>query len=171
MASACALPWQAQQAAKRQTPIRCGSSGVLIPIFIAHSALLKTCTVQCRCSAVVSHCMQVLDYRRAQTRRRCSAPPGRAYNTHAAAGRNHLCRIICMQVLGLSPGADSEAVQRSYRRAKNDARGNKERLEKIEAAHTSIMMSGLSARMKVGWRKFAGKSCWQSAQFARGRRD
>lgn len=54
------------------------------------------------------------------------------------------------QVLGLSPGANSEAVQRSYRRALNDAKGNKGRIEKIEAAHTSIMMSGLTARLKVG---------------------
>jgi DNA polymerase delta subunit 1 len=53
-------------------------------------------------------------------------------------------------VLGLSPGANSEAVQRSYRRAINEARGDKARIEKIEAAHTSIMMSGLTARMKGG---------------------
>lgn len=57
--------------------------------------------------------------------------------------------LIRSQVLGLSPGANSEAVQRSYRRAKNDAKGDKSRIEKIEAAHTSIMMSGLSQRMKV----------------------
>ncbi len=59
---------------------------------------------------------------------------------------------IYRQVLGLSPGANSEAVQRSYRRALNDAKraNDKGRVENIEAAHTSIMMSGLTARMKVG---------------------
>ena len=55
------------------------------------------------------------------------------------------------QVLGLSPGtATSETVQRAYKRALNDAKGDKSRVDKIEAAHTSIMMSGLNKRMQVG---------------------
>jgi hypothetical protein len=60
-----------------------------------------------------------------------------------------LTSFTSMQALGLSPNANSEAVQRSYRRALNDAKGDKGRIEKIEAAHTRIMMSGLTQRMKV----------------------
>ena len=64
-----------------------------------------------------------------------------------------------MQALGLSPNANSEAVQRSYRRALNDAKGDKARVEKIEAAHTRIMMSGLTQRMKV-CRIFLTSAVW-----------
>ena len=55
------------------------------------------------------------------------------------------------QVLGLSPGANTEAVQRSYRRALNDANraDDKARIEKIESAHSRIMMAGLQSRIKV----------------------
>ena len=62
---------------------------------------------------------------------------------------NFLKSFTRAQALGLSPNANSEAVQRSYRRALNDAKGDKGRIEKIEAAHTRIMMSGLTQRMKV----------------------
>lgn len=56
------------------------------------------------------------------------------------------------KVLGLQPGADSERVQRAYRRAVNDAEraGDKAKLDALETAHTSIMMSGLSARLQGG---------------------
>lgn len=56
------------------------------------------------------------------------------------------------KVLGLKTGADSERVQRAYRRAVNDAEraGDKSKIEKLEAAHTRIMMSGLSARLQGG---------------------
>lgn len=66
-----------------------------------------------------------------------------------------------LQVLGLKPGADSERVQRAYRRAVNDAEreGNKSKIETLEAAHTKIMMSGLSARLQVGVQLRSGQCC------------
>jgi hypothetical protein len=41
-------------------------------------------------------------------------------------------------VLGLSPGASHEDVQRSYNRALHDAKGDKQRVDIIEAAHRNI---------------------------------
>jgi DNA polymerase delta subunit 1 len=43
------------------------------------------------------------------------------------------------QVLGVSPGASREAVQRSYSRALHDAKGDQSRIDKIEAAHLQII--------------------------------
>ena len=38
----------------------------------------------------------------------------------------------------MSPGAPLEAVQRGYKRALHDAKGDKERVDIIEAAHRNI---------------------------------
>jgi DNA polymerase delta subunit 1 len=42
------------------------------------------------------------------------------------------------QVLGLSPGASHQDIDRSYKRMLNDAKGDKERVDIIEAAHRNI---------------------------------
>lgn len=55
-----------------------------------------------------------------------------------------------LQVLGLSRDANSDAVSRAYKKRLTDARGNDTEKAKIENAHSIIMMSQLSARMKVG---------------------
>lgn len=54
-----------------------------------------------------------------------------------------------VKVLGLSPGATSEQIQRAYNIKTRENRGNEEALSKIEAAHSSIMMSLLTSRLKV----------------------
>lgn len=53
-------------------------------------------------------------------------------------------------VLGLQPGADSQAVQRQYNKLTREHKGNEAMLSSIEAAHTSIMMSQLTNRMQGG---------------------
>ena len=54
-----------------------------------------------------------------------------------------------LQVLGLSRGADSNAVNRAYKRLVFENRQNDAEKARIESAHSSIMMSQLSARMKA----------------------
>jgi DNA polymerase delta subunit 1 len=54
-----------------------------------------------------------------------------------------------LQVLGLSQGANSEAVNRAYKRKVSEARGNDAAKARIENAHSAIMMSQLTARMKA----------------------
>ena len=55
----------------------------------------------------------------------------------------------CPQVLSLPKNADSEAILRAYRKKLRDNRGNDAALERIEAAHTAILMRGLSSRLAV----------------------
>ncbi len=52
-------------------------------------------------------------------------------------------------MLGLTRGANSDAVNRAYKRMITEARGNDAEKAKIENAHSSIMMFQLSARMKA----------------------
>ncbi len=52
-------------------------------------------------------------------------------------------------MLGLSRNADSEAVRRVYNRLVRENRGDDDAIARIENAHSTIMMSQLSARMKV----------------------
>lgn len=56
------------------------------------------------------------------------------------------------QVLGLRAGATSEEVQKKYNYMKREAtmKGDDDTISKIEAAHTTIMMSQLTSRMKGG---------------------
>ena len=56
---------------------------------------------------------------------------------------------LVLQVLGLSRTANSDAVNRAYKKKLADARGNDAEKAKIESAHSIIMMSQLSARMKA----------------------
>jgi DNA polymerase delta subunit 1 len=53
-----------------------------------------------------------------------------------------------LQVLGVPPGADSTAVQRAYKKRLSEAKGNDAELQRIEAAHSSLMMSALTSRMQ-----------------------
>ena len=55
----------------------------------------------------------------------------------------------CPQVLSLPKNADSEAILRAYRKKLRDNRGNDAALERIEAAHTALLMRGLSSRLAV----------------------
>lgn len=59
-------------------------------------------------------------------------------------GRSH-----CAQILGIDTDADTNAINRAYRQKKYDARNDPEASQRIEAAHSSLMMSALTARMKV----------------------
>ena len=67
--------------------------------------------------------------------------------------RYHLnwLKLTCspvLQVLELSSGADSAAIQRQYNKLKREKRGNDDAINKIEAAHSTLMMRNLSARMQ-----------------------
>lgn len=55
----------------------------------------------------------------------------------------------CMQVLSLPKNADSQAILRAYRNKLRDNKGNDDAIERIEAAHTAILMRGLSSRLSV----------------------
>lgn len=54
-----------------------------------------------------------------------------------------------MQVLGLSSKADSEAVSRSYKLKLREAAGDDAQKQRIESAHSSIMMASLTSRLQV----------------------
>ncbi len=45
--------------------------------------------------------------------------------------------------------ADSAAILRAYRNKLRDAKGNDAATERIEAAHTSLLMRGLNSRLTV----------------------
>lgn len=53
-------------------------------------------------------------------------------------------------MLGVPRDADSNTINRAYRQKKWDAKADAEALQRIEAAHSSLMMAALQARMKVG---------------------
>ena len=53
------------------------------------------------------------------------------------------------QVLGVRSDTSSETLQRAYRKRLSEAKGDKARTAAVEEAHSRIMMSNLSARMKV----------------------
>ena len=53
-------------------------------------------------------------------------------------------------MLGVEPDADNNAINRAYRVKRYEARGNEPLLAEIEAAHSKLMFSSLSARLKVG---------------------
>lgn len=56
------------------------------------------------------------------------------------------------QVLGLSPGAGPDAVNRAYNRLKRERRGDDAFIARLEAAHGSLMMAQLTARVKGGFK-------------------
>lgn len=51
------------------------------------------------------------------------------------------------QVLGLPKNADSQSIQRQYNKKRAEFKGNDAELSKIEAAHSSLMMSALTSRL------------------------
>jgi hypothetical protein len=63
------------------------------------------------------------------------------------------------QVLGLEAEADNNAVNRAYRVKRYEARGNEPLLAEIEAAHSQLMFSSLSARLKVSAATRAHRWC------------
>ncbi len=62
-------------------------------------------------------------------------------------------------VLGVPRDADSNAINRAYSQKKYAARGNDAAVQAIEAAHSALMMSALSARM-------SGKGVSRDVRFA-----
>ena len=53
------------------------------------------------------------------------------------------------QVLGIPRNADSVTLQRAYKKKLSDAKGNEAAVQRIEAAHSNIMMSSLTSRLQV----------------------
>jgi len=73
------------------------------------------------------------------------------------------------QVLSLPKNADSAAVLRAYRNKLREAKGNDAATERIEAAHTSLLMRGLNSRLTVCLAAAALPSIvWCMARFADG---
>lgn len=58
-------------------------------------------------------------------------------------------RRHCRQVLGVERDADTNAINRAYTQRKFHARGNEAATQRIEAAHSKLMMEALNARLKV----------------------
>ena len=67
---------------------------------------------------------------------------------HIDTPKSHGC-VTCTQVLGISVKADSAQVNRVYKKKMAEVRGNEVEMGRVEAAHTKIMMSGLSSRLSV----------------------
>lgn len=66
-------------------------------------------------------------------------------------------RLVCgaaagtpdpFRVLGIDPDADTNAINRAYSQKKYAARGNDALTAQIESAHSQLMMSALTRRMK-----------------------
>lgn len=66
-------------------------------------------------------------------------------------------RLVCgaaagtpdpFRVLGIDPDADTNQINRAYSQKKFAAKGNDALLAQIEAAHSQLMMSALTRRMK-----------------------
>jgi len=53
-----------------------------------------------------------------------------------------------LQVLGIPKNADYNAIQRAYKKKISDALGNEVEISRIEAAHSSLMMSALTSRLQ-----------------------
>lgn len=51
-------------------------------------------------------------------------------------------------VLGVAPDADQNTINRAYAKKKSENKGNSTVLAQVEAAHSKIMMSALTARLK-----------------------
>ncbi|KAK9810781.1 hypothetical protein WJX73_006691 [Symbiochloris irregularis] len=81
------------------------------------------------------------------------------------------------QVLGLSSNANSEAVARSYKMKLREAGKDEAQKQRIESAHSSIMMAALTSRLQGGGAvaqevRFADKAQyfpWRPKRYAAGR--
>ena len=72
------------------------------------------------------------------------------------------------QVLGVPRDADGNAVQRAYRKRMGEVKGKDEAAaQRIEAAHSQIMMAALTSRLKVPRRSKAGTGCLGAGQGGR----
>jgi len=71
------------------------------------------------------------------------------YSTDCLELPHNVCDHSCVQVLSLPKNADSQAILRAYRNKLRDNKGNDDAIERIEAAHTAILMRGLSSRLSV----------------------
>ncbi len=58
-----------------------------------------------------------------------------------------MCAAV--QVLGLKPDADQNAINKAYNVLKSRHRGNLPMTQKVEAAHGALMMRAFNARLKV----------------------
>lgn len=96
----------------------------------------------------------------------------RGHRRHSGA---HLCRAAASgaasfpsqpaedpyQVLGLPRNADSESIQRVYNKKKRENRDNQELLDRIEKAHSTLMMRQFTMRVQGG-----GKDVAKEIRFA-----
>jgi hypothetical protein len=57
------------------------------------------------------------------------------------------CMMRLMQVLGIPKNADYNAIQRAYKKKLSETLGNDAEKQRIEAAHSSLMMSALTSRL------------------------
>ncbi|KAK9845608.1 hypothetical protein WJX84_010975 [Apatococcus fuscideae] len=74
----------------------------------------------------------------------------RTLQVHASAAGAASSGEDPYKVLGLSQGAPADAFDRAYKRKRAENKFNEKELERIEAAHSTLMMSALSARLKGG---------------------
>jgi curved DNA-binding protein CbpA len=54
-----------------------------------------------------------------------------------------------VQVLGIGPDADNNEINRAYAKKKYEYRHDTANLQKVEQAHSSLMLSAFSRRVKV----------------------
>ena len=74
---------------------------------------------------------------------------------------NSSCQAALPQVLGIPRNADSVTLQRAYKKKLSDAKGNEAAVQRIEAAHSNIMMSSLTSRLQV---TLNTGQCWRYYQ-------
>lgn len=64
--------------------------------------------------------------------------------------RHHMPGVfLCLQVLGIPPEADNNEINRAYARKKYEFRHESTNLQKVEQAHSSLMLSAFQQRVKV----------------------
>ncbi len=68
-------------------------------------------------------------------------------------------------MLGISPDADNNEINRAYAKKKYEYRHETPNLQKVEQAHSQLMLSALSRRMKVR------RAAWEQESAAWGRMD
>ena len=63
--------------------------------------------------------------------------------------KNWGIRQLPPQILGVPPEADNNEINRAYAKLKYQYRMDSANLQKVEQAHSSLMLSALNRRMKV----------------------
>lgn len=74
---------------------------------------------------------------------------------------------LALQVLGVPRNADSTTVQRAYKKKLSEVKGDEAATQRIEAAHTSIMMGALTSRLKVRERARAAAAAVRSCRWSK----